>query len=76
MHPGEHVIPAWFTDARFGIFIHGGVCSAPARAPVQPRIYAEWYWFFQQLPIFQQYHCHLLTYGAERPQFREARTPP
>ncbi|MBI4908666.1 MAG: alpha-L-fucosidase [Acidobacteria bacterium] len=38
--------PAWFTDARFGIFIHWGVYSVPAYAPVIPGrlAYAEWYW--------------------------------
>jgi len=28
--------PAWFTDAKFGIFIHWGVYSVPAYAPVIP----------------------------------------
>ena len=39
-------IPAWFTDAKFGIFIHWGVYSVPAYAPVIPGklAYAEWYW--------------------------------
>ena len=38
--------PAWFTDARFGIFIHWGTYSVPAYAPVIPGklAYAEWYW--------------------------------
>ena len=37
---------AWFTDAKFGIFIHWGVYSVPAYAPVIPGklAYAEWYW--------------------------------
>ncbi|HSB12853.1 MAG TPA: alpha-L-fucosidase [Bryobacteraceae bacterium] len=34
--------PEWFTDARFGIFIHWGVYSVPSYAPVGQ--YAEWYW--------------------------------
>ncbi|MEO7487961.1 MAG: alpha-L-fucosidase [Ferruginibacter sp.] len=42
-------IPAWFTDAKFGIFIHWGVYSVPAWAPANEDIgvyakYAEWYW--------------------------------
>lgn len=42
-------IPAWFTDAKFGIFIHWGVYSVPAWAPADAPIgvyakYAEWYW--------------------------------
>ncbi len=38
--------PAWFTDARFGVFIHWGVYSVPSYAPVIPGklAYAEWYW--------------------------------
>ena len=34
--------PTWFTDARFGVFIHWGVYSVPAWAP--KGTYAEWYW--------------------------------
>jgi alpha-L-fucosidase len=39
--------PEWFTDAKFGIFIHWGVYSVPSFAPVQVKgetPYAEWYW--------------------------------
>jgi len=38
--------PAWFQEAKFGIFIHWGVYSVPAYAPVVPGklAYAEWYW--------------------------------
>lgn len=38
--------PAWFTDAKFGIFIHWGVYSVPSYAPVIPGrlAYSEWYW--------------------------------
>src|SRR5437879_13888866 len=37
--------PAWFSDAKFGIFIHWGTYSVPAYAPVLPGklAYAEWY---------------------------------
>lgn len=34
-------VPEWFADAKFGIFIHWGLYSVPAYAPV--RDYAEWY---------------------------------
>lgn len=34
--------PPWFSDAKFGIFIHWGVYSVPAWAPVGK--YSEWYW--------------------------------
>src|SRR5256884_10019411 len=38
--------PEWFSEARFGIFIHWGTYSVPAYAPVIPGklAYAEWYW--------------------------------
>jgi alpha-L-fucosidase len=42
----QRPIPAWFTDAKFGIFIHWGVYSVPAYRPVSPKpyeTYAEWY---------------------------------
>src|ERR1044072_9676537 len=39
--------PQWYTDAKFGIFIHWGVYSVPAFAAVNVKGetgYAEWYW--------------------------------
>ncbi|MCR5042085.1 MAG: alpha-L-fucosidase [Clostridia bacterium] len=38
-------VPEWFSDAKFGIFIHWGIYSVPAYAP--KGCYAEWY----------GYHC-------------------
>jgi alpha-L-fucosidase len=39
-----HTTPEWFDDAKFGIFIHWGVYSAPAYGDVAPNeSYAEWY---------------------------------
>jgi alpha-L-fucosidase len=39
-------VPSWYTEAKFGIFIHWGVYSVPAYAPVIPGklAYSEWYW--------------------------------
>lgn len=40
-------VPGWFTDAKFGIFIHWGLYSVPAWGPTDARNYdkyAEWYW--------------------------------
>ncbi len=37
----KHPVPAWFEDAKFGIFIHWGVYSVPGWAPKGK--YAEWY---------------------------------
>jgi alpha-L-fucosidase len=39
--------PAWYPDAKFGIFIHWGVYSVPSFAPPRSKgqtPYAEWYW--------------------------------
>ncbi len=49
-------MPAWYNDAKFGIFIHWGVYSVPSYAPVGVKgetPYAEWYW-------------HSLTEGKKR----------
>src|ERR1035438_2110041 len=53
----KRATPAWFTDAKFGIFIHWGVYSVPAYAPVIPGklAYAEWYW-------------HQMTEGRDNPK--------
>jgi len=37
-------IPVWFTDAKFGIFIHWGPYSVPAWAP--RGVYEEWYQYW------------------------------
>ena len=55
--------PAWFTDAKFGIFIHWGVYSVPAYAPVIPGklAYSEWYW-------------HQMTEGRDNPKANPVET--
>jgi alpha-L-fucosidase len=52
--------PAWFSDAKFGIFIHWGTYSVPGYAPVLPGklAYAEWYW-------------HAMTNGKNDPKANE-----
>ncbi|MFN7956128.1 MAG: alpha-L-fucosidase [bacterium] len=49
-----HPLPAWFGDAKFGIFVHWGAYSVPAYADllfsgldIPGPSYAEWYWFMQ-----------------------------
>lgn len=60
-----HEAPAWFSKAKFGIFIHWGVYSVPGWGDVGPReAYAEWYWWFLSDPSkanFRQHH--LDAYG-------------
>jgi alpha-L-fucosidase len=68
--------PEWFTDAKFGIFIHWGVYSVPAYAPVGK--YAEWYWnALKQGPQEKgkpnpTFHFHAKTYGEDFPYFNFA----
>lgn len=61
----QHTSPAWFNNAKFGIFIHWGLFSVPAWAPV-PR-YAEWYdfWIHDDKPGMPAYEHHLNTYGPD-----------
>jgi alpha-L-fucosidase len=38
----QRLMPQWYLDAKFGVFIHWGVYSVPAWGKVGE--YAEWYW--------------------------------
>lgn len=70
--------PSWYTDSKFGIFIHWGVYSVPAYAPVLPGklAYSEWYW--EQMTQGRDnpkangiekgtWEYHKKTYGADYP---------
>ncbi|PTM93822.1 alpha-L-fucosidase [Streptomyces sp. VMFN-G11Ma] len=59
-----HRAPYWFNAAKFGIFIHWGVYSVPAWAPVGVQ-YAEWYWDQMQDPNNPTYAYHRDTYGTD-----------
>ncbi|MGW1558014.1 alpha-L-fucosidase [Streptomyces sp. NPDC002144] len=59
-----HQAPYWFQGAKFGIFIHWGVYSVPAWAPVGKQ-YAEWYWDQMQDPANPTYAYHRDTYGED-----------
>lgn len=69
--------PTWFSDAKFGVFIHWGVYSVPAWAVKGE--YAEWYW--QRVMSSEEKEApwrefHRANYGADfdyrdfAPQFR------
>jgi alpha-L-fucosidase len=60
----RHQAPDWFTRAKFGIFIHWGVYSVPAWAPVGKE-YAEWYWQHMNNPSDPTYAYHEQTYGRD-----------
>ncbi|WP_241838536.1 alpha-L-fucosidase [Streptomyces sp. TSRI0281] len=78
---GSHEAPYWFQEAKFGIFIHWGIYSVPAWAPVGQQ-YAEWYWNQMQDPGNPTYAHHRDTYGEDFayddfiPRFRAERFDP
>jgi alpha-L-fucosidase len=55
-------VPAWFSDAKFGIFIHWGVYSVPAFGPKGR--YAEWYWNAMEDKNGETWKFHVKNYGA------------
>lgn len=78
-------VPEWFSDVKFGIFIHWGVYSVPAWAPASADIgiyakYSEWYWWRimntkdKAGQLFRQYHNNMygedFLYQAFAPQFK------
>jgi alpha-L-fucosidase len=60
----RHQAPDWFTRAKFGIFIHWGIYSVAAWAPVGKQ-YAEWYWQQMNDPNNPTYAYHEQTYGRD-----------
>jgi alpha-L-fucosidase len=58
----QHMAPDWYDNAKFGIFIHWGVYSVPAWAPVGG-VYAEWYWNSLHSKGSPTYEHQLQTYG-------------
>ncbi|KAF5580835.1 alpha-L-fucosidase [Fusarium subglutinans] len=65
---GYHWTPQWWDDAKFGIFIHWGLYSAPAWGGATPNEnYAEWYWYRSHQSDFNPsyYNYHKETYGED-----------
>jgi len=61
-------VPAWFADAKFGIFIHWGVYSVPAWIRVREgryASYAEWYYPRVMGELKGDEDFHQRTYGAD-----------
>src|ERR1700760_2977975 len=74
-----HPVPAWFDDAKFGIFIHWGLFSIPAFASkggsigetfrdrydiaVAQTPYCEWYWNAIKVPESDSAKFHAANYG-------------
>ena len=69
--------PAWYDDAKFGIFIHWGVFSVPAFG-------SEWYSRNMYLQDSKEFAHHVATYGPQAkfgykdliPQFKAERFDP
>jgi alpha-L-fucosidase len=59
--------PAWYQDAKFGIFIHWGVYSVPAWGVKGE--YAEWYWkrISDKKPDNPWWQFHKANYGESFP---------
>ncbi|KXK31601.1 MAG: alpha-L-fucosidase [Candidatus Omnitrophica bacterium] len=55
--------PAWFDEAKFGIFIHWGVYAVPAWGSKGK--YSEWYWNDMMDPNGETWKFHLKTYGED-----------
>lgn len=73
----KHPTPTWYDDAKFGIFVHWGLYSVPAWAPVthpehdftssayfRENPYAEWYGNTYKIPGSPTAKHHAATYGA------------
>jgi alpha-L-fucosidase len=82
----KHVVPEWFQDAKFGIFIHWGLYSVPAWAPPTGELgkvdwnkwfsenpYAEWYLNSLRIVGSPTYKHHIETYGKDFDYYRFAR---
>ncbi len=76
----KHVVPKWFDDAKFGIFIHWGPYSVPAWAtPIgelgtiereywfRNNPYAEWYLNTLRIEGSPTWEHHRRTYGEDFP---------
>ncbi len=83
----RHSAPAWFQDAKLGIFIHWGLYSVPAWATttgeygkVDPKRwfyenpYAEWYLNTLRLTTSPTYKHHLEKYGKNFDYYQFAKT--
>ncbi|MGN0268642.1 MAG: alpha-L-fucosidase, partial [Lachnospiraceae bacterium] len=54
-HSASHQVPAWFQEAKFGIFIHWGIYSVPANSN-------EWYSRNMYIKGMPAYEHHIKTY--------------
>lgn len=75
----QHEVPQWYEDCKFGIFVHWGLPSVPAFAPVSWELgeveidenwftnnpYADWYYNSVKVGKGPTYEYHLEKYGED-----------
>ncbi len=66
----QHKVPDWFKDAKLGIFIHWGVYSVPAWAPLTgelSKVVVErgWEYWFKNNPYAEWYYNSLKLEGSD-----------
>jgi alpha-L-fucosidase len=74
---GRHKVPAWYANAKLGIFVHWGLYSVPAWAPPTGELgkvpftvwfkknpYAEWYLNTMKIKDSPTWEHHAATWGA------------
>jgi alpha-L-fucosidase len=79
----EHPLPAWFEDAKLGIFVHWGIYSVPAWAPPSEQFgklpereffkrnpYAEWYFNSMRIEGSATQEHHRRHYGEAFDYYR------
>ena len=72
-------IPEWFSQDKFGIFIHWGVYAVPAYAPViknDGNSYSEWYWYRinEGQKNFKAFHEKVYGKDFSYPEFEKSFT--
>lgn len=77
----KHELPKWYDDCKLGIFIHWGLYSVPAFAPITGELgefeldenwfsqnpYAEWYYNSVKIGHGPTYDHHMQKYGKDFP---------
>jgi len=62
----SHICPAWFHDAKLGMYFHWGVSAVPGWAPRADGIsYAEWYWHAMKDKNNPTWRYHRKTFGED-----------
>ncbi|GAA6617353.1 alpha-L-fucosidase [Scytonema sp. NUACC26] len=73
----QHEVPDWFKDAKLGIFIHWGLYSVPAWAPLSGELndvlakYGWEYWF-QNNPYAEWYYNSMKLEGSDTYNYHRA----